>query len=633
MINNPKYYVAHEQVSKGLGHGIVSIPSDPELIPQHAAQDSLGWISTDGQIELCKGRLLLGTEETSSGSVEGHGFGYKYDGTAVQFRKIGTKIQYYNTTSLVWVDIVTGLTAGKEYTVSRYQSPAGTFVYFSGYDGIYKIHTANPASYSSVYLLGTNYKAKSMIGTGRMFMWDIAADKTGLHLSWIDKQDSSVYTTVAPEATTSLSGTLAFKAAGARRTCFAIAITITASGEIFTDNYLGILTGTLGGTGTINYTTGAYTLSNAGVGTAVYSWEDSSVKGITDFTHSATRLAGEGDTITQDEGGDAIQNVIIYENKIYSLKSASVYELTISSTPPYVDLSYDNKVFRKDVGITYWRAVVATGKGVMFMSTSNLSKPQLTILQKNINGDNLVPVTLANHFDFSGYIWDDCAMTTFDEFVVFSGRTSTSTINNRLFIYNLRRDTVDVLPYSATTIISNAGLLYIGDASTYNVYQILTGFDDDNQTIENYWISNDDRYGTENLKKVKKLRFKGLITPGQHLEVYVSYDGDAPTLVGTVRGNGTYVDPTQSYTIGAQGIGTTVIGGETSTVKGNLYLAELKLATPKFRKRSIKLKAIGLGYVSVNFIDDFNIRTFEQRIPKKYRSRQNVNLAGTLTNL
>jgi len=33
---------------------------------------------------------------------------------------------------------------------------------------------------------------------------------------------------------------------------------------------MGTFVGSLGGTGTINYITGAYTLSNAGVGTASY---------------------------------------------------------------------------------------------------------------------------------------------------------------------------------------------------------------------------------------------------------------------------------------------------------------------------------------------------------------------------
>ena len=62
-----------------------------------------------------------------------------------------------------------------------------------------------------------NFKGKSIISTGRMVMWDVTAgtvqkDATGLYGSYIDAQNSTVYTTVTGEATTSLTGTLAFKA-------------------------------------------------------------------------------------------------------------------------------------------------------------------------------------------------------------------------------------------------------------------------------------------------------------------------------------------------------------------------------------------------------------------------------------
>ena len=53
------------------------------------------------------------------------------------------------------------------------------------------------------------------------------------------------------------------------------------------------------------------------------------------------------------------------------------------------------------------------------------------------------------------------------------------------------------------TITSNSGHLYIGDTVTFNIYEILTGFDDENYPIENYWTSSDDRYETESLKRLK----------------------------------------------------------------------------------------------------------------------------------
>lgn len=624
--------MAIESLTEGLGLGIYTIPGTAKLIPKKAASDSLGWISTDGKIELCRGKYLVGDEETANGYVKGEGWGFTVTGTKIHFRKISTKIQYYNTATGLWVDIVTGLTASAEYTFSPYQSLAGTFVYATGYDGIYKIHTANPGSYTSLYNSAKNYKGKSMIVQSRMAMWDVKGALTTLYLSYTDAaQDSTVYTSVSAEVIADVaSGTLAFKGGGATRTCFNVRITDTSSGELFTDNYDGTLTGSLGNTGTINYTTGAFTISGqSGGGTADYSWEDSNAKGVTDFTFSGTRTALQGDVVRQDEGGDAILNVLFHDGSYYSLKSHSAYKLTIASD----GLSFTNYVFRKDLGLPYWRATVVTGKGIVFMDTSNVAKPQLTILQPNLTGDNLEPVKLAAQFDFSKYYWDACAMGTYGEFIVFSGRTLTSSVNNKLFLYNVRRNTIDVLPYGAKTISNSEGILYIGDVLSDNIYQVLSGFDDDDYTIENYWISSDYDYQMNRLKKVKRLRLSGLITREQSLEVYLSYDGAEFELVGTILGNGSYVDFNSNYAIGSSGIGDSMIGGEQDTIDGSRYLCELKISGTKFIARRLKLVAAGIGYVSVDEITDSDIRKFQKKIPSRYRTKQNVSLDGTQTDL
>lgn len=613
-----------EKLTKWLWLWIHTIPADSEQIPPQASSDSLGWISTDGQIELCRGRALVGAEETANGYVKGEHFWYKADWTAVHFRKINTKIQYLNGST--WTDIVTGLTSTAEYTFSNYQSLAGTFVFATWADGIYKIHTANPWSYTSLYDSSKNFKGKSMIATARMIMWDLANDKTGLYGSYVDEAN---YTTVTTEALAdTASGTLAFKWGGATRTCFGVIITDTSTWEVFTDNYNGVLTGSLGGTGTINYTTGAYTTSQSWGGTADYQWENSNNNGITDFTKSAPRLAGEGFLFRQDEGGDPILNVTYVDGSYYSIKSRSVYKLTIWAD----DTTANNNVFRTNLGMPSWRATVSTGQGIFFINTAN-ADTQLTILTPNQLGDNLYPKNLAEQFDFSQYIWDNCCMGTFGEYIIFSGKSFWADSNDRLFLYNFRRGTVDILGYSARTIVENNGHLYIGDSTTDNVYEILSGFDDDDQTIENYWMSGDELFGTQNLKKVKRFRIKGIITPEQQIQIYSAPDNSEYTLLGTIRGDGTYVDYDESYTIGANGIGTAVIWGENDNTLGSTYFAEIKISQGKFRKRNIKLIATGIGYVSVNMYEDVRIQQFRNRLPSKYRSKQNVSKDWTETNL
>jgi len=171
------------------------------------------------------------------------------------------------------------------------------------------------------------------------------------------------------------------------------------------------------------------------------------------------------------------------------------------------------------------------------MNTANLIKPALTILTPNAIGDNLEPITLAQQFDFSLYTWDECAMTTFGEYIVFSGKSFNSSTNDTLFLYNYRRKTLDVVPYSAKTMQDINGELFIGDTTTDNVYQIFSGFDDDDSQISNYWISGDEFFGTQRLKKTKRFRIKGLITPSQTLEVYISQDDGSFTQIGTILGN------------------------------------------------------------------------------------------------
>ncbi len=393
---------------------------DEEIIPQDAASNSSNWFFQDGRIKLIPGKLLIGAAGTA-GKITGEIFGYKIDGTKVHWRKKGTKIQYDNAGT--WTDTVTGLTSDADYTFTNYSSLAGSFTFAFGIDGIYKFHNANPGSYCSMYDSTKNFKGHAFIDKGRTILWNRDTDKTGIYGSWIDNQravsgSTGVYTSVSGEATTSLTGTLAFKASGSTRNCFGVTITLTGTGEVYTDNYLGILTGSLGGTGTINYITGAYTVSNSGVGTASYQWENSNLRGVTDFGRSATRAAGEGFQFPQDEGGDAILNVLIGANGYYSIKRQSAYLLDIASN----DTDATNEVYRKEIGIQSLRGAVSTGLGIVFMNTSNEEKPEMTLLQKNLTGDSMDAVVLFSQFKFANYDYSDCTIDTYERYILVACR-------------------------------------------------------------------------------------------------------------------------------------------------------------------------------------------------------------------
>jgi len=604
---------------------------DEEVIASDAASNSNNWYTQDGRIKLIPGKLLVGAAGVA-GSVTGEIFGYKINGTKVHWQKIGTKIQYLNGTT--WTDVVTGLTSSADYSFTNYSSLAGTFTYAFGVDGIYKFHNAVPGSYCTMYDSTKNFKGYAFIDKGRTILWNRPEDKTGLYGSWIDNQravsgSTGVYTTVTAEAITDVaSGTLAFKAGGSTRNCFNVSITDTSSGEVFTDNYLGVLTGSLGSTGTINYITGAFTISGqSGAGTATYQWENSNLRGVTDFSHTATRLAGEGFQFPQDQGGDAILSVLIGSDGYYSMKSQSAYRLFIDVN----DTDATNEVYRKELGLLSFRGAVSTGEGIIFMNTANQEKPEMTILRKNIADTSLIPAILFPHFKFANYEYDDCTIDTYERYILVACKTPNALTNDTILLCDMTNKTVDIVSYAARTFARNGGLLYMGSSITQSVYDLFSGFDDDGFLISNIWTGKGETWDSSKLKKYRKLRLKGMISPDQSYQVYINYDDQGNQLVGTVLGSGSYVDYSSPQSIGSNYIGESQVGGDDLSNIYN-YFVEIRLKkVPKFRKRKISFVATGLGYVDIDSQLDLMIDTYEDKIPTRFRQKQNVSLDGATT--
>lgn len=616
---------------------------DNEVIPADAASESLNWTTKDGVIALAYGRFLVGNLG-GTGQVQNQGVGYKTNGGKVVYRKKGTAIQYLNAST--WVDIVTGLNAADDYVFANYTSLAGSFTFALGKGGIFKFHNANPGSYIDLYDPAKNFKAKGIVDKARMIIWDIENDPTGLRGSFIDSQTSTVYTSVSNEVVgtgngvqTVFTGTLAFKGSNPKANCFGLLLNMNPSGIVASDDFNGVLSGA-GVTGTINYITGAFSLTfttpPAGA-TQIrisYQWENSNNKGVTDFTYSATRLAGEGFIIRQDEGGDAIQNVILgLDGSYYSIKKYSIYRLTLDST----DTKPYNEVYRKDLGIPYWQAATATGRGIIFINSANPSKPQLTVLEKNPLGDNIIPTVLVPHFKFEDFQYDQAVFETWEDYIVIACRTTSSLTNNRLLLVNITANTVDTYAYRAKCLKKDAGDLYAGDTITDNTYKLFNGFDDDGAVIDNQWTSRGEKHGTERLKKYRRQRIKGVIQSGQVVGVYLETDDGSFQKIGTIRGDAETIDNTAAGTVGSSMVGSSMVGGmETNdpnavTVYG--FFFELKLRTGKFRKRRIRFIAEKFGYVAINFLSDWDIMTFEERIPKRFRRKQNVSIDGINTDI
>lgn len=624
-----------QKTLKALISGIHNLLPD-EIIPRDAASDALGWIHRDGHAELQYGRQAIGSIGSLGKSHLEH-TAYRADGTAVRFRKVQGNIQYLNGSS--WTNVITGLTATADYTASNYQSLAGAFVYFFGVDGIYKVCTANPASYAALYDSTINFKGYGFIDKARSILWGRAEDGAGLYGSYIDAQNSTVYTTVAGEAigasgSITYTGTLAFKAGGTKRTCFGVTFsaTVAAGTETFTDNYNGVLTSNLGGTGTINYMTGAYSVTfsavTTGAVTSGYQWEDSNVKGVTDFRHTATRLAGEGFVVRQDAFGTSIKTVIPLGGSYFSMKSNCAYQFTIDAT----DLNPVNQIFRTDIGVLTLRSAIGTGQGIVYLNAANQSKPRIEILQANPLGDNFDVKPLFTHFKFEKYYYTDVMVDTWDDFIIVACKTATDTENNRLLLCNPKTKTVDISYYGIRTAAKVAGVLYGGDPVTQTTWELFTGFDDNGIALTNSWDGAGETYGSDVLKRVKRMRFKGKIDAAQSISVYLQLDDADFQLIGTILGSGDYVDYSTTYAIGTTFVGQSNIGGG-NTVNVYGFFIELKFRSSKFRKRKVRFVANRIGFCQIEQITDFDIWAYQDKMPSRYRVKQNVSLDGTQTDL
>lgn len=590
---------------------------EAQSIPNGAASDALNWLTKGDSIELRRGSDVLGTEIAGVGRITGLHVAYKADGTEVWFGTRSQGVYYYNSDTDLWVEIGTnilGATAdGEDVFFANYQTNAGAQVWFSSPNSsLFKVMVANPGSYTDMYDGAINFKGLIAIHQNRMWLWRRVADETGIYGSHIDTQ---TYTTVAGEATASLGGTLAFKAAGTKRTCFAVAITITATGEVYSDDYNGILTGSLGGTGTINYTSGVYTLSNAGVGTADYQWENSNDNGISDFTKSGTRLAGEGFIFRQDDGGGPFQNIFPLGSTMYCFHERRTWALTLTAD----DRDATNDIFRQNVGIPSKRGAVSSSVGIFYVDNTDESKPLFRKLVLNPGSSEVIPKTVTANIDLSGYIFDDCAMQEWNDYIVFTGRTTDSTLNNRLFAYHKVWGSVDILDYYASCLAIGNGTMIAGESISYNIVTLFSGFDDSDSSINNYWIGNISDLGVPNLKKTKKLILEGNIQANQGLDVSISNDRGGWSLVGTISGSADYVDSGTAVLVGSQTVGSREVGGGGDGVDAFHYLAQISLSMDKFENRQIKLEATGLGFISVTKILERDVRLYAKKIPAKYR--------------
>lgn len=615
---------------------------EDQSIPDAAASKSLNWATEGTKISLRGGYGRLGMTNNDTGPITGLKVAKNVglnETTQVVFRKRGIKLEYYDVDTDDWVEVGTDIfPEGKEnahVSMENYHSITGSQLHINGPEvGPFKVLVANPDSYVDLYVEARNFKGYIRIKQNRTFLWNrggTTKDTTGLYGSHLDKDEAGDFTQIADEAIGSAgslnyTGTLAFKAIDSRYTCFEV--TFTDGTETFIDNLDGTLTGSEGGTGTINYVTGDYdiTFANATTGavTATYRWENSTLAGIVDFSKDTPRTAGQGFIFRQDDGGGKFMDINAIGGTEYCMHETKAWALTLSDD----DTEATNLVYRNRVGIPNFRASVETGDGIYYVDDTDENDPHLRLMSFDQGGSEVIPKSVSKRlklnnerigFSFIGYVFDEAATIEWGDLIVFACRTADSEVNNRVFTYNKQTGAIDEHDYFVTCFDILDGSLIAGDSVSGNVTVLFNGLDDDGSIIANKWEGALSDLTISRLKKQKKIILQGEIGKEQSIKVSCAIDRGSFVEIGTIYGNGSYVDTTNRVIIGTQTIGEGSIGGDSTGIEAYNYMKEFSMPIGNFEKIKLKFEALGLGYASISTIVHKDIREKWARVPLKYR--------------
>lgn len=639
---------------KDFKYGVVDSIEDVS-IPPGAASRSLGWLTLGDRIELVRGRRLMGSEVMGSGRVSGVGVGFKPDGTQVLFKTYGKKILYYDEVTSDWIEVGSDklgsgvVTAddpyGEDISITPYSNLAGAQIWLSSPNSsLFKIMVTNPGTANDQYDATKNFKGYIKAKNGRMWLWNRGSsgtgsvtDPTGLYGSYIDKDEVSDFSNTTGESiggsgSQTYAGTLV--AVTGKKTCFGVTIT-ESGGEVFTDDKNGILIGSAGGTGTINYATGAYSITfnavTAGAVTASYYTEDSTSAGIADFTKSAPRTAGQGFVLRQDDAGGPFRNLLAYNSDYYCMHDLKTWLLTLSAD----DLTATNKIYREKVGTPSFRGPIETGKGIYYIDDTDKNQPRIRLLTLDSNLAQVVPVPISNNLNLMGYMFDRCAGLEWGDYLIWFCRTSDSPVNNRILALHKIWGSFDPLPFCGSCGDVYNGVLLCGDSLSSNVYELFSGLDDDESTIENFWEGGLENLDREGMKKVKKFVLEGDIGPDQSYRVYISVDHGPfvevgvgavsdlfPTGQPAIYGAGAYVDRSQRVLVGSLTLGRGELGGGSmlvGDVEAYHYKRQFSLGLDRLERAKVRYVAQGIGYASISMQQWKDVRHKNFKIPNRYR--------------
>lgn len=406
--------------------------------------------------------------------------------------------------------------------------------------------------------------------------------------------------------------------------------------EHFNDDGNGNLLSNLGGTGTINYATGAYVVNFVTPPTATvtnianYYVENAADGGILDFTIGTS--LGDAYTFPQF-GGDIGMAFAGFQGVEYAFHRGQSWTIgiPISASDAYGDAT--NQKYWSQIGIPYKGAVFPAGDGILYLDNTVPATPKFSELDIPEGSTNLtvVPNWISEDLDLSGYTYDHALVYRFGEYNILCCKKSVNGLvqgyNSVFFIQNIESNNWNKLGYFCNALGLWDGALVGGDSISPNAFLLFSGTSDDNGLINNYRNSGYSNFGFDGLKEFDYLLVEGLIQPAQVIQVSLSYDfatygvpaitnGAGVTTPFVIQGTGSYVAKGNPVEVGENTLGSQIVGGGSSggTITAYPFTVEIPIKSPQFNFVSFQLEAMGIGWAQIDRLVFRVIRKKSQRL-------------------
>lgn len=399
--------------------------------------------------------------------------------------------------------------------------------------------------------------------------------------------------------------------------------------EYFFDDQNGNMKSDAGGTGTVNYSTGAMVINfvNAPLLSLTiytqYFTEDSSVGGITDFSQDNSTIA-KGQTFQQMDGGGTLMGVCPFDQVQYCFHILKTWYINLNAqtTVGNSTIAGTNLPYRSNFGIPYWRAAYPTPDGILVLDNSHPAEPKIRFLEISPAVAALitvVPTSISDQLDLSPYgfglsvtrRWGDYDLVAFENVV----NGVIDNVNTLMLVRNIFSGQWDLVDYAVSCLDEFNGMLISGDSLSNNIYTLFSGTDDDQALINNHWTSKQFLIA-EGLKKLNRFVIKGLIQSNQKIDISFSYDSGTFIKTFTVNGNGAYVNTGSPTIVGANTVGSKVVGGGSGQgpqIIAYPYEVEFIVGSDKFEYIQAQFQATNIGYCSIDQFTFKDIRWCARR--------------------